>query len=69
MCPADIAPRFDHAIVFPDVDAATLAREENNPSLTRAIQNQNGAWQDYLRKVLPPTTRHTHPGMLRIVRI
>lgn len=60
---ADITPRFDQSIVFPDVDAATLARES-------AMSRMMGAspWQDYLRKVLPPVTQRSRPVMLRVVR-
>jgi hypothetical protein len=51
------APRFPDAIVFPDVDAATLSREETGYRTARAMVQDGGAWQDYLRKFLPQTGR------------
>lgn len=63
MCPTDITPRFDQSIVFPDVDAATLARES---AMARTMNAS--PWQDYLRKVLPPVTRLSRQAMLRVVQ-
>jgi hypothetical protein len=63
MCQADITPRFDQSIVFPDIDAATLARES-------AMARSMGVspWQDYLSKVLPPVPAARRQQRLRLVR-
>ncbi len=54
MSQQDAAPLFPEAVVFPDVDAATLAREEMAALSTRTLLDGRHAWQDYLRKTLPP---------------
>eukprot|EP01037_Dinobryon_pediforme_P012014 gene12015-12104_t len=59
---ADVTPRFDQSIVFPDIDAATLARE----SAMQDARDSGSAWQLYLRKVLPPVPAHRG---LRVVQI
>ena len=66
MCQADVTPRFDQSIVFPDIDAATLARE--NEKSASVPDTTGGAWQTYLRKVLPPgSLTRTHSAM-RVVQ-
>ncbi len=52
------APSFSKPVVFPDVDAAVLAREESSPQVVRP-QASSGAWTNYLWRTLPPrpTTR------------
>ena len=57
MRPIDAAPTFQKDIVFPDVDAATLAREDGMIVHSRVVMSGTGAWGDYLRKVLAPTNR------------
>ena len=65
MCQADVTPRFDQSIVFPDIDAATLAREnEKTASVPAAAAN---AWQTYLRKVLPLVPQTRAHSALRVV--
>ena len=64
MCLADLAPRFDTSIVFPDVDAATLARENEKAV---AAKEPLGAWQSYMRKVLPPVPQHRVQASLRLI--
>jgi hypothetical protein len=46
------APLFPRPVVFPDVDAAVLAREEGVAAVSPkgAV---SGAWQSYLRRTLP----------------
>lgn len=63
MCHAEITPRFDQSIVFPDVDAGTLAREDAMGRTTAV-----SLWQDYLRKVLPPAPQVGRHRMLRLVQ-
>ncbi len=63
MCQADITPCFDHSIVFPDVDAATLARES-----AASLVSPASPWQAYLRKVLPPVPQPPRHALLREVR-
>ncbi len=53
------APLFPETIVFPDVDATTLAHEETGYRSARAVLKERGAWQTYLRKFLPPSNRHS----------
>ena len=64
---ADATPRFDQSIVFPDIDADTLARE-NEKMMAPAPEAQPDAWQTYLRKVLPPVPKHRAQAALRVVR-
>ena len=54
MRPTDTAPIFPQAIRFPDVDAATLAREDGTLHSARGGMATGGSWQDFLRKLLPP---------------
>ncbi len=54
MTQMNAAPLFPETVIFPDVDAATLAREETVTRSARAFLAGRGAWQDYLRKTLPP---------------
>jgi hypothetical protein len=49
MSEVNAAPLFPQKLVFQDVDAAVLAREEHN-----AAQPRSGAWQTYLQRRLPP---------------
>ncbi len=63
MCKADITPRFDQSIVFPDIDPATLARESAMARLASV-----SPWQDYLSKVLPPVKTGRGQTTLRLVR-
>jgi hypothetical protein len=65
MCQAEFAPRFDQSIVFPDIDAATLARE----TAVHDTKDGDSAWQLYLRKVLPPVPTSRGQAALRVVRI
>lgn len=67
MCQADATPRFDQSIVFPDIDADTLARE-NEKMRAPWPEPQPDAWQSYLRKVLPPVPKYRAHAALRIVR-
>jgi hypothetical protein len=67
MCLADLAPRFDASIVFPDIDAATLARE--NEKSIAAKEPEQSAWQSYMRKVLPPVPQHRAQAALRLVHL
>ncbi len=53
MSQMNAAPLFPASVVFPDVDAVTLAREEAQAKLSRAVF-AGGAWHTYLRKTLPP---------------
>lgn len=64
MCQTDITPRFEQSIVFPDVDAATLAHESNVSRLMGA-----SPWQIYLRKVLPPVPQMGRHAIMRVVGI
>lgn len=50
------APLFPEALVFPDIDAVTLAREETGYRSARGMLAGQGAWQEYLRKFLPTTS-------------
>ena len=50
----DAAPLFPDLIVFPDVDDATLAREEPSARTARAVLLGGGTWSAYLTKLLPP---------------
>ena len=61
----DAAPAFPAALVFPDVDDATLAREEPTLRSARAALVGDGAWHEYLRKVLPPMARQPQLRVLR----
>lgn len=45
---------FPTELMFPDVDATTLAREDIAYKPQRAMQGGTGAWHDYVRKVLLP---------------
>jgi hypothetical protein len=63
MCQADVTPRFDQSIVFPDIDAATLARE----NALHDAKDGGSAWQLYLRKVLPPVPPSRRASELRII--
>ena len=46
--------RFPFRFSFPDVDPAVLARDEGDTLDARGMLD--GAWTDYLRRVLPPVT-------------
>ncbi len=54
MSQQDAAPLFPETVIFPDVDAATLAREEATILSARTLLDGRSTWQDYLRKTLPP---------------
>ncbi len=56
MAKPDAAPIFPETIVFPDVDAETLAREDWSPR-RRKPERPVDSWSEYLRKVLPPLQR------------
>ena len=67
MCQADATPRFEQSIVFPDIDSATLARENEK---TAGVSDAAGsAWQTYLRKVLPPVAQTRAHSAMRVVQI
>lgn len=68
----DPTQAFPETFAFPDVDAATLAREDAvreeaafNPQ--RAMQTGTGAWHDYARKVLVPMPYTGHGSASRPV--
>ena len=71
MCQSEITPGFDQSIVFPDIDAATLAREDASV-LAREIARHRpttmSPWQDYLRKVLPPEPPAPRHSTLRLIQ-
>lgn len=62
MSQTDITPRFYESIVFPDIDAATLAREDEKTSTPQ------GAWETYLRKFLPSAPQKRAHAPMRVVR-
>lgn len=57
---------LSHDIKFPDVDAETLAREEDFSRVARAGLVPGTAWGEFLRKIMPnPAPQPT----LRLLRI
>jgi len=62
----DAAPTFPDAVTFPDVDADILAREDGVQRKARAMLVGTGAWQEFMRKMLPPTTRQSQMRLLRV---
>lgn len=69
MAKPTLAPAFPQPVVFPDVDAATLAVEDFGFIVARAGTEGVGAWHDYLRKVLPPLPRRAGAAGFRVVAI
>ncbi len=65
MSQTDAAPCFNASLIFPDVDAATLAREDIGVHLLGTTTMAPDAWRDYLRRVLPPLQRRPHLRILR----
>lgn len=61
---SDRTPRFDQSLVFPDIDEATLARENATTS-----NSGTSPWNTYLRKVLPPVRPSGTSGRVRLIRI
>jgi hypothetical protein len=57
MSQVNATPLFPKPVTFPDVDEATLAREENEIQ-SRTLMS-GGAWRNYLRKTLPPLQQQT----------
>ena len=47
------APLFPQALVFPDVDPAVLAREDESVASGQDLEG-SGAWQRYLTRTLSP---------------
>lgn len=66
---SDATPVSPEEIVFQDVDAATLAREDAMLNPARAFLGGTGAWHDYLRKVLPPVQSRPRAPYLRAVAV
>jgi len=48
---------FPKTLVFPDVDPPVLARDEGTSHDARSVLD--GAWADYLRRMLPPVAEQT----------
>jgi hypothetical protein len=53
MSEVNAAPLFPQPVVFPDVDAAILAREDC-PLPADRQPARSGAWQNYMLRTLPP---------------
>jgi len=53
---------FPTALVFPDVDPPVLARDEGTPLDARSMLE--GAWTNYLRRMLPPLAERPVPRAL-----
>lgn len=55
---AQAAPPFAKPLRFPDVDAATLAREEQDAA--RFVVPGDRSWDDYLRRILRSASAGAH---------
>ena len=53
---------FSSALIFQDVDAETLAREDVTQRSIRAGLTTPGTWHAYLRKMLPPVSQRPDPS-------